>query len=145
MGCHFLLQGIIPTQGSNSLLLCLLNCRWILYHWATREAPPRDVRIKFEIFICNQSVRSLICVHLFATPWTAAHQASLSNINSKSLLKLMSIEMVMSCNHLILCYSLLFLLSITPSIRVFSKESLLHIRWPKYCSFSFSIILPMNI
>ena len=73
------------------------------------------------------------------TPWTAAHQASLSITNSRSLLKLMSIELVMPSNHLILCRPLLLLSSIFPSIRVFSIESALHIRWPKYWSFSFSI------
>ena len=73
------------------------------------------------------------------TPWTAAHQASLSNTNSRSLLKLMSIEMVMPSNHHILCCPLLLLSSIFPSIRVFSNESVLCIRWPKYWSFSFSI------
>ena len=82
-------------------------------------------------------VQSLSCVRLFVTPWTAAHQASLSVTNSWSLLRLMSIESVMPSNHLILCHPLL-LLSIFPSIRVFSSESLLHIRWPKYWSFSFS-------
>ena len=75
---------------------------------------------------------------LFATPWTAACQASLSNTNSRSLLKLMFIESVMPSNHLILCPPLL-LLSIFPSIRVFSNETALHIRWPKHWSFSFSI------
>ena len=84
------------------------------------------------------SVQSLSRVLLFATPWTAAHQASLSITNSWSLLKLMSIESVMPSNHLILCCPLL-LPSIFPSIRVFSNESVLHIRWPKYWSFSFSI------
>ena len=73
------------------------------------------------------------------TPWTAAHQASLSFTNSQSLLKLMSIASVMPCNHLILCRPLLLPPSIFPSIRVFSNESVLHIRWPKYRSFSFSI------
>ena len=73
------------------------------------------------------------------TPWTAALQTSLSITNSQSLLKLMSIESVMPSNHLILCHPLLFLPSIFPSIRVFSNESALHIRWPKYWSFSFSI------
>ena len=73
------------------------------------------------------------------TPWTAAHQASLSITNSRSLLKLMSIESVMPSNHLILCCPLLLLTSIFPSIRVFSNESVLHIKWPKYWSFSFSI------
>ena len=85
------------------------------------------------------SVQSLSCVQLFATPWTAAYQASLSFNNSRSLLKLMSIESVMPSNHLILCHPLLLLPSIFPSIRVFSNESLLHIRWPEYWSFSFSI------
>ena len=83
--------------------------------------------------------RSLSRVQLFATPWTAAHQASLSITNSLNLSKLMSIESVMPSNHLILCRPLLFLLSIFLSIRVFSKESVLHIRWAKYWSFSFSI------
>ena len=74
-----------------------------------------------------------------ATPWTAAGQASLSITNSRSLLKLMSIELVMPSNHLILCHPLLFLLFIFPSIRVFSNESVFRIRWPKCGSFSFSI------
>ena len=74
-----------------------------------------------------------------ATPWTAACQASLSITSSQSLLKLMSIESVMTSNHLILCHSLFLSPSIFPSIRVFSNESVLHIRWPKYWSFSFSI------
>ena len=83
------------------------------------------------------SVQSLSHVRLFATPWTAAHQASLSITNSWSLLKLISIESVMPSNHFILCHPLL--LSIFPSIRVFSSESVLHIRWPKYWSFNFGI------
>ena len=83
-------------------------------------------------------VQSLSRVQLFATPWMAARQASLSITISKSLLKVMSIESVMPSNHLILCRPLL-LPSIFPSIRVFSKESALHIRWPKYWSFSFNI------
>ena len=85
------------------------------------------------------SVQSLSRVQLFATPWTAAHQASLSITNSWSLLKLMSIELVMPSNHLILCHPLLLPPSIFPNIRVFSNESVLHSRWPKYWSFSFSI------
>lgn len=85
------------------------------------------------------SVQSLSRVRLFATPWTAAHQASLSITNSWSLLKLMSIELVMPSNHLILYRPLLLPPSIFPSIRVFSNESVLHIRWPKYWSCSFSI------
>ena len=85
------------------------------------------------------SAQLLIHVQFFATPWTAAHQASLSTTNSQSLLKLMSIELVMPSNHPILCRSLLLLPSILPNIRVFSNESILCIRWPNYCSFSFSI------
>ena len=77
------------------------------------------------------SVQSLRRVRLFVTPWTAEHQASLSITNSRSSLKLMSIELVMPSNHLILCHPLLFLPSIFPRIRVFSKESVLRIRWPK--------------
>ena len=85
------------------------------------------------------SVQLFSCVRLFATPWTAARQASRSITNSQSLLKLMSFESVMPSNHLILCHPLLILLSIFPSIRVFLNESVLHIRWPKYWSLSFSI------
>ena len=89
--------------------------------------------------MCSQSVQSHSCVWLFATPWTAAGQASLSIPNCCSLLKLMSIESVIPSNHLILYRPLLLLPSIFPSIRVFSNESVLLIRWPKYWSFSFSI------
>ena len=85
------------------------------------------------------SVQSLSRVRLFATPWTAGHQASLSITSPQSLLKLMSIESVMPSNHLILCRPLLLPPSIFPSIRVFSNESVFHIRRPKYWSFSFSI------
>ena len=85
------------------------------------------------------SVQSLSRVQLFAALWTVAQQASLSIINFQSLLKLMSIESVMPSNHVILCCPLLLLPSIFPSIRVFSNESVLRIRWPKYWSFSFSI------
>ena len=86
-------------------------------------------------------VQSLSHVQLFATPWTAAHQVSPSFTISWSLLKLMSIESVMLSNHLILCCPLFLLPSIFPSIRIFSSESVLHIRWPKYWSFSVSISL----
>ena len=85
------------------------------------------------------SIQLLSHVQLFVTPWTAAHQASLSITNSWSLLKLRSIESVMPSNHLILCCPLLLLPSIFPSIRVFFSGSVLHIWWPKYWSFSFSI------
>ena len=84
-------------------------------------------------------VQLLSCVQLFATPWTAAHQVSLSFTISQCLLKLMSIESVMPSNHLILCQPLLLLPSIFPSIRVFSNELDLHVRWSKYWSFSFSM------
>ena len=79
------------------------------------------------------------CVQLFATPWTAASQVSLSITNSWSLLKLTSLEPVMPSNHLIFCHPLLLLPSVFPSIRVFSNKSVLHIRWPKYWSFGFNI------
>ena len=85
------------------------------------------------------SVQSLSHVQLCATPWTAARQASLSITNSQSLIKVMSVELVMPSNHLILCRPLLLLPSIFPSIRVFSNEPALHIRWPKYWSFRFNI------
>ena len=84
-------------------------------------------------------IQSLSCVCLFATPWTAAHQVSLSLTISQSWLKLMSIELVMPSNHLVLCHPLLLLPSILPSIRVFSNKSALHMRWPKYQSFGFSV------
>ena len=102
--------------------LLVFVVRWIL--------PPSD-----EI----KSDQSLSRVRLFATPWIAARQASLSITNSRSSLRLTSIESVMPSNHLILCRPLLLLASIFPSIRVFSNESVLHIRWPKYWNFSFSI------
>ena len=86
-----------------------------------------------------RSVQPNSLVRLFATPWTAVRQASLSITNSHSLLKRMSIESVMPSNHLILCRPLLLLPLILPSIRVFSNESVLHSRWPKYWSFTFSI------
>ena len=91
------------------------------------------------LMLFSQSVQSLSRVWLFATPWTAACQASLSITNSWNPLKHMSIESVMPCHHPILCCPLLFPPSVFPSIRVFSNESTLHIRWPKYWSFSFNI------
>ena len=101
-----------------------LRCSLLL--WSTRS------RAQFS------SVQSLSRVQLFVTPWTAARQASLSITSSWSLLKLMSIESVMPPNHLILCHPCLLLPSICPSIRVFSDELVLPIRWPQYWSFSFS-------
>ena len=91
------------------------------------------------------SAQSLSRVRLFATPWTAPRQASLSNTNSQSLLKLMSIKSVMPFNHLILCGPLLLLPSIFLSMRVFSNVSVIHIRWPKYWSFCFITVLSMKI
>ena len=101
------------------------------------------LKFPFRIFMtCLRifsSVQLLSRVWLFATPWTAAHQASLFITKCWSLLKLMSIESVMPSNHFILCHPLLLLPSIFPSIMIFSSESVLHIRWPKYWSFSYSI------
>ena len=103
------------------------------YHILLLGSPTESRGLQFS------SVQLLSCVQLFASPWTAACQASLSITNSWSLLKLMSIKWVISSNHLTLCHPLLLLPSIFPSIRVFSNESVLHIRWPKYWNFSFSI------
>ena len=102
----------------------------ILYHWVTWEVENDSV----------SSVQSLSHVRLFETPWIVAHQASLSITNSRSSLRLTSIESVMPSSHLILCRPLLLMPPIPPSIRVFSNESALHMRSPKYWSFSFSII-----
>ena len=126
-------MGILSPQGSNPHLLCRL-------HWQADSlplAPPGkpknvDTKIKNSISSATQSCPTV-------TPWTAAHQASLSHINSQSVLKLMSIKSVMPSNHLILCLLLLLLPSISPRIRVFSSESVLCTRWPNYWSFSFSI------
>ena len=107
------------------------------------SVPPLPERFFLQITAPVQfiSVQLLIRVRLFATPWTAACQASLSIATSRSLLNFMSIEFVMPSNHLILCHPLLLLLSIFPSIRVFSYESVLCIMWPKHWSSSFSINL----
>ena len=106
-------------------------------HYCFLIAPPLSVH--------SFSVQSLSCVQLLVTPWTAAPQDSLSNTNSQSLLKFISTESVMPSNHLILCCPLLLLLSIFPSIRVFSNESVLRIRWPKYGASASALVLPMNI
>ena len=103
-----------------------LSCIWFLpYWWWGRGGLLKSLQFSRSVALCD--------------PWTAAHQASLSITNSWSLLTLMSIELVMPSNHLILCHPLFLLPSIFLSIRVFSSESALHITWPKYCSFSFSI------
>ena len=93
----------------------------------------------------NVVVQSLSHVQLIATPWTAAHQASLSFTISQSLLRLMTIELVMSSNHLILCHSLLLLPSIFPSIRVFSSKLVIHIRWQSIGASALVSVIPMNI
>ena len=95
--------------------------------------------MKIKYCLQFSSVQLLSCVRLLATPWITAHQASLSITNSQSSLKLMSIELVMPSSHLILCRPLLLLPPILPTIRVFSNESTLHMQWPKYWSFSFSL------
>ena len=100
----------------------------------------RKIFLEATISICISSVQSLSPVRLFATPWITARQASLSITDSKSSLRLTSIKSVMPSSHLILCHPLLLLPSIPPSIRVFSNESPLRMRWPKYWNFSFSII-----
>ena len=120
------LSSTISKVGSN---LCPLS--WLCYLTISSSVAPSPLQVS--------SVQSLSCVQLFATPWTVACQASLSITNSWTPLKLMSIELVMPSNHRILCRALLLLPSISPSIRVFSNELLLCIRWPKYWSFSFSI------
>ena len=97
------------------------------------------------LFFSLFSVQLSCSVQLFVTPWTVAHQASLSFTNSQSLLKLMSIKSVMPSNHLILCHPCLFLLSILPSIRVFSNESALHIRWPIIGVSASASVLPRKI
>ena len=106
---------------------------WILTLFIMLLLSPSTNSVQFS------SVQSPSCVWLSAIPWTAAHQAFLSITNFRSLLKLMSIELVMPSNHLILCRPLLLMPSIFPSNMVFSNESALHIRWPKYWSFSFNI------
>ena len=112
-----------------------MSCHFLL-HYYTR-AHPKILHFSLIISVKFSSVQLLSHVRLFATPWTGARQASLSITNSRSLLKLMSIESVMPSKHLILCWFLLLRPSIFPSIRVFSNESALCIMWPKYWSFSF--------
>ena len=107
--------------------------------WKWEDGKIYSMQIGSKRKLVFSSVRSLSRVWLFATPWTAARQASLSITNSRSSRKLLSIESVMPSSHLILCCPLFLLLPILPSIRVFSNESTLHMRWLKYWSFSFSI------
>ena len=130
-------------------VVCLVNTIYWFSEWTKMEKRPgyplfllkKNFFLLFStLFLMSiSSVQSLSRVQLFETPWTAAHQASMSITNSRSLLKLMSVDLVMPSNHLILCLPLLLLPSIFPSIRVFPNESVLPIRWPEYWSFSFSI------
>ena len=120
------------SHGRRSLVGYSPRGHRVKYDWATS--------LHFRSFWSRTcSIQSLSCGQLFATPWTTARQASLSITSPQRLLKLMSIKSVMPSSHLIICRPLLLLPSIFPSIRVFSRESVLHIRWPKYWSFSFSI------
>ena len=120
------------------LVILRMNERWINKKICHCESPQKQISKAYNYLI--SSVQSLSRVRLFATPWIAAHQASLSITVSRSSLKLTSIESVMPSSHLILCRPLLLLPPFPPSVRVFSNESTLHMRWPKYWSFSFSII-----
>ena len=162
IGCLFLLQGTFPNLGSNLHLLCLLHWQasslplapLILIHmfsWSLKVRRWDDGRRvdwkesstainQFHQIVPISSVQLLSYVRLFVTPWIAARQASLSITNSRSSLRLTSIESVMPSSHLILWRPLLLLPPIPPSIRVFSNESTLPMRWPKSWSFSFSII-----
>ena len=141
--CFLFSQFLFPTVGH-------VYTFWLQHSWyfslisdkmslSQRKLPfPLFNQVPHPHLFILSSVQSLSCVQLFATPWTAACQGSLS-INSQSLLKLMSIESVMPSNHLTFCHPLLLLSLIFPSIRIFSNESVLHMRWPMYWSFSFSI------
>ena len=138
-------HSIVDVSAGESKLWCC-NEQYFIGIWNVTSMNQGTLyMVKQEIVRLNSdilgisSVQSLSHVRLFATPRTAAHQVSLSITNSWSLLKLMSFESVMPSNHLILCHPLLLLPPIPPSIRVFSNESTLCIRWPKYWSFSFSI------
>ena len=119
-------KSIVPIFSSWRLTASSLIFRSLMY-------------FMFILYLVYSSAQLLSRVQLFAAPWIAAHQASLPITNSWSILKLMPIELVMPSSHLILCHPLLLLSPIPPSIRVFSSESTLHIRWPKFWSFSFSI------
>ena len=123
---------LCPLDSESSILFNYIS-QWLI--WVIKLVKANCMWFQFS------SVQLLSHVRLFETPWIAACQASLSIINSQSPPKPMSIESVMPSNHLILCHPLLLPPSIFPSIRVFSNESVLLIRWPKYCSFSFDISL----
>ena len=129
-------------------MICTVNScffiLWSLWIWVevsqvVRESWPSELKMFLRVSVQFSSVQLLSRAWLVATPWTEARQAAPSVTNSQSLLNLMSIKLVMPSSHLILCCPLLLLPLIFPSIRIFSNESVLHIRWPKYWSFSFNI------
>ena len=134
-GCCLMLKEFVPdpTVGPRAQWLLLVDL-------ILTSLLPNHGLLPLGSSVQFSSVQLLSRVRLFATPWIAAHQASLSITNFRSLLKFMPIESVMPPSHLILCRPLLLLPRIPPSIRVFSNESILRTRWPKYWSFSFSII-----
>ena len=140
--CFYIFVAFIQLALFNFLFLNSRDQQHFFFFFTT----PAKVKMKCFILYCTiqtllqfSSVQSLSCVQLLVTPWIVAYHASLYITNSRSLLKLMSIESVMPSSHLILCHPLLFLPPIPPSIRVFSNESTLHMRWPKYWNFSFNI------
>ena len=147
MGSEWNRALLLQAPGPASCLLqgqmqIFANPLWFRVLWSWRRSFSANQRtltdkiLKFRIIF---AVQPLSCVQFFATPWTVAHQAPLNSTISQSLLKFICIELVMPSNHLILCRPLLLLPSIFPSIKVFSNESALCIRWPKYWSFSFNI------
>ena len=138
-------MGCSPPGSSKHGIFLAGILEWVVISYSRGSSQPRDwSHIPYVLYIAGgslpteyikvqfSSVQLLNCVRLFATPWTAAHQASLSITNSQSLLKLMSIESIMLSNHFILCWPLLLLPSIFASIRVFSNELAPHTRWTKY-------------
>ena len=132
---HFTLS----SSFSPSWLASIFSSNFTLHSYCLFGPPLSLPNVYIYTYTHTHSVQSLSHVQLFATPWTAACQASLSITNSQSLCKLMFIKSVMPSNHLILCRPLLLPPLIFPSIRVFSNESVLHIKWPKYWSWSFGI------
>ena len=130
---------MVTVVITNTCVLTVCQTLYLVLHRPFSPFAWKNMVYIFYLKAAFSSVQSLSRVRLFATPWTAARQASLSITNSWSLLTLMSIESMVPSNHLILCHPLLLLPSIFPSIRVFSSESALRIRWPKYWSFSFTI------
>ena len=129
LGFHEVLNNVSKRENQTTIAFLLYYCI-LLFH--SRKWQHKKVSV-------SHSIQSLNRLQLFATPWIATHPASLSITNPRSLLKLMSIESVIPSSHLILCRPLLLLPPIPPSIRVFSNDKTLHMRWPKYWSFSFSI------